>query len=141
ILERVDDEGPPRTLRFARSCSSALAPALMERLELALRVPVLEAYGMTEASHQMASNPLPPAKRLPGSVGVATGVEIRIVDGKGVGAAVQLAGEADERALADWCRERLAAFKVPEVIHILDTIPRTPTGKVQRKRIAEQLAQ
>ena len=83
ILERVDDEGPPRTLRFARSCSSALAPALMERLELALRVPVLEAYGMTEASHQMASNPLPPAKRLPGSVGVATGVEIRIVDSKG----------------------------------------------------------
>ena len=61
--------------------------------------------------------------------------------GERVGAAVQLAGEADERALADWCRERLAAFKVPEVIHILDTIPRTPTGKVQRKRIAEQLAQ
>src|SRR5207237_4406332 len=61
--------------------------------------------------------------------------------GERVGAAVQLAGDADERALADCCRERLAACQVPEVIHILDTIPRTPTGKVQRKRIAEQLAQ
>ena len=59
--------------------------------------------------------------------------------GERVGAAVQLAGDADERALADWCRERLAAFKVPEVIHLLEAIPRTPTGKVQRKRIAEQL--
>ena len=49
----------------------------MQRLEEALGVPMLEAYGMTEASHQMASNPLPPAARKPGSVGVPTGVEIR----------------------------------------------------------------
>src|SRR5439155_2941835 len=57
--------------------------------------------------------------------------------GEKVGAAVVLSGEADERALADWCRERLAAFKVPEVIRIVDEIPRTPTGKVQRKRVGE----
>ena len=54
------DGGPPGTLRFVRSCSSALSPALLERAER-LPVPMLEAYGMTEASHQMASNPLPPA--------------------------------------------------------------------------------
>src|SRR5204863_7868342 len=83
ILERIDGEGASQTLRFARSCSSALSPALMERLEDALGVPTLEAYGMTEASHQMASNPLPPAKRVPGSVGVASGVELRIVDDRG----------------------------------------------------------
>jgi acyl-CoA synthetase (AMP-forming)/AMP-acid ligase II len=48
---------------------------------------VREAYGMTEASHQMTSNPLPPATRIPGSVGVASGVEVRIVDQKGADAA------------------------------------------------------
>ena len=207
----------------------------MQRAEEALGAPVLEAYGMTEASHQMASNPLPPAPRKPGSVGVPSGVEIRIVDGQGrsleqgasgevaikgpgvtsgylnnpeanaesffdgwfrtgdrgsfdedgylrlegrlkemilrggenispyeieevllghpavadaicfgiddekygerVGAAVALSGAATERELIDYCRERLAAFKVPEVVHVLDAIPRTPTGKVQRKRV------
>ena len=74
ILERDDGGGAPETLRFARSCSSALSPALMQRLEEALGVPVVEAYGMTEASHQMASNPLPPGARKPGSVGVPSGV-------------------------------------------------------------------
>jgi oxalate---CoA ligase len=48
-------------LRFVRSCSAALAPDLMRRMEEYFAAPVLEAYGMTEASHQMASNPLPPA--------------------------------------------------------------------------------
>jgi oxalate---CoA ligase len=238
ILDRIDSEGAPPTLRFARSCSSALSPVLMERLEQTLGVPLVEAYGMTEASHQMASNPLPPAKRVPGSVGIASGVEIRVVDDRGqdvpsgeiairgpgvtpgylsnpqanaesffdgwfrtgdrgsldgggylrlagrikemilrggenispyeiedvlrthpavadvvcfgipdekygerVGAAVQPLGDIDERALTAWCRERLAAFKVPEAIYLLDAIPRTPTGKLQRKRIAETLAQ
>ena len=46
-------------------------------------MPVIEAYGMTEAAHQMASNPLPPAKRYPGSVGVAAGPEVAIMDGAG----------------------------------------------------------
>ncbi len=83
ILDRNDGDGAPESLRFARSCSSALAPALMARAEATLGVPIVEAYGMTEASHQMASNPLPPAERKPGSVGVPSGAEIRIVDGEG----------------------------------------------------------
>ena len=73
----------PRTshrLRFLRSASSPLPPTLAARLEGDLDVPVLEAYGMTEATHQMASNPLPPAERLPGSVGVATGIEMGVVN-------------------------------------------------------------
>ena len=62
-------------LRFLRSASSPLPPTLAARLEDDLGVPVLEAYGMTEATHQMASNPLPPAERRPGSVGTATNIE------------------------------------------------------------------
>lgn len=71
------------SLRFIRSCSSALLPQVMADLERVFQVPVLEAYGMTEASHQMASNPLPPRARKPGSVGLPTGVEIRIMDERG----------------------------------------------------------
>jgi acyl-CoA synthetase (AMP-forming)/AMP-acid ligase II len=239
ILDRIDEEGAPDTLRFVRSCSSALSPALMARAEELLGVPMVEAYGMTEASHQMASNPLPPGARKPGSVGRASGVDLRIVDetgrsldqgssgevvirgpgvtdgylanpeanassfldgwfrtgdrgslddegylrlegrlkemilrggenispyeiedvlrghaavadaicfgiddekyGERVGAAVTLTSAAGERELIDHCRERLAAFKVPEVVYVIDAIPRTPTGKVQRKRVGESL--
>ena len=235
ILDKIDGDGPPTKLRFVRSCSSALSPALMARLEEAYRAPVLEAYGMTEASHQMTSSPLPPAARYAGSVGVATGTEIGVIDsdrvflpdgrhgeivirgagvtpgylnnpeangdaffdgwfrtgdrgviedgylrlvgrlkemilrggenispaeiedvllahpavadaacfgvdsekyGEEVAAAVALSGDADERTLIDHCVERLAAFKVPRTIHILDSIPRTATGKLQRRRVA-----
>jgi acyl-CoA synthetase (AMP-forming)/AMP-acid ligase II len=226
------------SFRFVRSCSSALSPGLMERLEKAYEVPVLEAYGMTEASHQMTSNPLPPRQRRPGSVGIPAGAEVRIVDktgrdvpaghmgevavrgpgltpgylndpqanaessfdgwfrtgdrglldegylrlqgrikeliirggenispgeveavlkahpavadavcfgiedekyGQVVGAAVVLKGEADRAELRARCRASLADFKVPKVIHVVREIPRTPTGKVQRNRIAAQL--
>jgi acyl-CoA synthetase (AMP-forming)/AMP-acid ligase II len=48
---------------------------MMAKMEQVFGVPVLEAYGMTEASHQMASNPQPPAARKPGSVGPGTGVK------------------------------------------------------------------
>jgi acyl-CoA synthetase (AMP-forming)/AMP-acid ligase II len=260
ILDRIDGAGPPDTLRFVRSCSSALSPALLERAEQCYRVPMLEAYGMTEASHQMASNPLPPAARLPGSVGVPTGTEIAVVDGAGtplpdgtagevvirgpgvmsgyvnnpsataeaffgdwfrtgdqgvfrdgylylvgrlkemiirggeniapaeieqvlishpavqdaacfgipdakygelVAAAVGLTPgtvadprelierelierelierELIERELIEHCRAHLAAFKVPVKIDIMPEIPRTATGKIQRRRIAESL--
>ncbi len=61
--------------------------------------------------------------------------------GERVGAAVALRGDAGERELIDHCRERLAAFKVPEVVHVLDAIPRTPTGKVQRKRVGAALSE
>ncbi len=70
-------------LRFIRSCSSALAPKLMEDLEAAFGVPVLESYGMTEASHQIASNPLPPRPHKAGSVGPAAGPEVAVMDSQG----------------------------------------------------------
>jgi oxalate---CoA ligase len=240
ILDRADDGGPPETLRFVRSCSSALSAALLDRAESAYQVPMLEAYGMTEASHQMASNPLPPAARLPGSVGLPTGTEIRIADKAGdfvpdggagevvirgpgvmsgyvnnpaataeaffgdwfrtgdrgvlrdgylflegrlkemiirggeniapaeieqvllshpavrdavcfgvaddkygelVSAAVTLGAAAEIRELIEHCRQHLAAFKVPARIDVLAEIPRTPTGKVQRRRVAEIVVQ
>jgi acyl-CoA synthetase (AMP-forming)/AMP-acid ligase II len=70
-------------LRFIRSSSASLPPAAMLALEQAFNVPVIEAYGMTEAAHQMASNPLPDGKRYAGSVGVAAGPEIAIMDAAG----------------------------------------------------------
>lgn len=70
-------------LRLIRSSSSALPPAVMAKLEETFGVPVIESYGMTEAAHQMASNPLPPAKRKPGSVGVPAGPEMGIMDDAG----------------------------------------------------------
>jgi acyl-CoA synthetase (AMP-forming)/AMP-acid ligase II len=69
--------------RFIRSSSAPLPPVVMERLEAAFGAPVLESYGMTEASHQMASNPLPPAPRKGGSVGIGVGVEVAIMDDAG----------------------------------------------------------
>jgi acyl-CoA synthetase (AMP-forming)/AMP-acid ligase II len=70
-------------LRFIRSSSSALPPTVIAELERVFGVPVVEAYGMTEAAHQMASNPLPPAARKPGTVGPSGGPEIRVVDTSG----------------------------------------------------------
>jgi acyl-CoA synthetase (AMP-forming)/AMP-acid ligase II len=243
VLARLQEDRPAGTerLRFVRSCSSALAPAQMGLMEQRFGVPVLEAYGMTEASHQMASNPLPPGPRFAGSVGPGTGVEIAIFDeagvplpagvagevvirgpnvmrgyennpqanasaffdgwfrtgdlgtlddarylrlisrikelinrggekiapreidealeshpavreavafgvphsiwGEEVAAAVVLKGTATEKDLIAHCRARLADFKVPKRLHIVESIPRTPTGKVQRRFVAEQLAQ
>ncbi len=65
-------------LRFVRSSSSAMPPQLIMQLEEMFKAPLIESYGMTEASHQMASNPLPPLARKPGSVGRAAGPEVRI---------------------------------------------------------------
>jgi acyl-CoA synthetase (AMP-forming)/AMP-acid ligase II len=70
-------------LRFIRSSSASLPPQVMAELEKTFRAPVLESYGMTEAAHQMAANPLPPRPRKPGSVGIAAGPEIAIMDEKG----------------------------------------------------------
>jgi acyl-CoA synthetase (AMP-forming)/AMP-acid ligase II len=70
-------------LRLIRSSSAALPPAVMAELEATFGVPVIESYGMTEAAHQMASNPLPPRVRKPGSVGLPAGPEMAIVDDAG----------------------------------------------------------
>jgi acyl-CoA synthetase (AMP-forming)/AMP-acid ligase II len=213
---------------------------MMADMEERFGVPVLEAYGMTEAAHQMASNPLPPGSRKPGSVGSGTGVSITILSDKGdelppgamgevsikgpnvfggyesnpqanaesftngwfrtgdqgyldkegyltlvgrikelinrggekisprevddvllthpavaeavcfgapdrvygehVAAAVVLSGQATEAELIAHCRSRLSEFKCPKVIHIVDAIPRTVTGKIQRRNVASKIA-
>ena len=82
ILSRADnnlDSIVRNPLRFIRSSSSSLPPVIMRGLEHKFNAPVIEAYGMTEASHQMASNPLPPASRKAGSVGIPAGPEIAIM--------------------------------------------------------------
>jgi acyl-CoA synthetase (AMP-forming)/AMP-acid ligase II len=70
-------------LRFLRSSSSSLPGPVMTALESAFGVPVIESYGMTEAAHQMASNPLPPKPHYPGCVGIASGPDIAIMDEAG----------------------------------------------------------
>jgi acyl-CoA synthetase (AMP-forming)/AMP-acid ligase II len=237
LLSRADADAAPRTgLRFIRSCSAALAPVVFAHLEERFGAPVLEAYGMTEASHQMCSNPQPPGPRRPGSVGPGSGVEVVVLDEQGrvlppgtqgevsikganvtrgyhnnpaanavaftngyfrtgdqgcldadgyltltgrikelinrggekisplevdaallehpavaevccfavpdakygeeVHAAVVLRGEATALDLQAFCRDRLADFKVPKQIHITTAVPRTATGKVQRRHVA-----
>ncbi|KAI7865194.1 hypothetical protein BDF14DRAFT_1958236 [Spinellus fusiger] len=78
---------PPKqipSIRFIRSCSSSLAPATFHAIEKHFKAPVLEAYAMTEAAHQMTSNPLPKyGPHKPGSVGLGQGVEVAILDGQG----------------------------------------------------------
>ena len=70
-------------LRFMRSSSSSMPPQVIRELESIFGAPLIEAYGMTEATHQMASNPLPPAARKPGTVGIAAGPEIAIMSNDG----------------------------------------------------------
>jgi acyl-CoA synthetase (AMP-forming)/AMP-acid ligase II len=86
ILARADrnaDVIARRKLRLIRSSSASLPPQVMKQLEETFGCPVIESYGMTEASHQMASNPLPPRPRKPGTVGVAAGPEVAIMDRDG----------------------------------------------------------
>ncbi|MGE3820044.1 MAG: AMP-binding protein [Isosphaeraceae bacterium] len=86
VLGRVDrhrDVVERRRLRLIRSSSAPLPPRVMAELETAFGAPVIEAYGMTEAAHQMASNPLPPGERKAGTVGRAAGPELAVVDDEG----------------------------------------------------------
>lgn len=241
LLSRAKGKRPEgaQQLRFIRSCSAALSPQTMVEMETVFGVPVLEAYGMTEAAHQMASNPLPPDARKGGSVGRGTQVEIAILNkegdelpvgatgevsikganvfagyegnaeanaesfsrgwfrtgdqghldsegyltlsgrikelinrggekispreiddvlathpavaeavcfgvpdrvyGEGVVAAVVLKDEASEKDLIAHCRSSLSDFKCPTKIYIMDSIPRTATGKIQRRNVAAQI--
>lgn len=70
-------------LRLIRSSSAALAPTVLASLEDAFASPVIESYGMTEAAHQMTSNPLPPGERKAGTVGIAAGPEAAVMDVSG----------------------------------------------------------
>jgi acyl-CoA synthetase (AMP-forming)/AMP-acid ligase II len=243
LLLRADADGAPdHGARFIRSCSDELAPTVRQKVEQRFGAPVIEAYGMTETAHQVASNPLPPRQRKPGTVGFATGVEIAIVDdagvqlgprragevvvrgpivmrgyrnnpaanaaafigggwfrtgdigvldddgylaltgrikdminrggekisptevddvllsdpdvaeaatfgvpdskyGEEVSAAVVLRSDTDVAALQAFSNSRLAAFKVPKVIHIVPAIPKNATGKVDRRALAAMFAQ
>jgi acyl-CoA synthetase (AMP-forming)/AMP-acid ligase II len=243
LLSRAGDTRPEgtETLRFIRSCSAALPADMMAKMEDVFGAPVLEAYGMTEASHQMASNPRPPKAHKGSSVGPATGIQIGIMtDGKllpqgergevvikgpnvvdgyennpeanatsyvdgwfrtgdqgyldeegylfltgrlkeminrggekigpreidevllqcpsvneaiafgvphkswgeEVAAAVTLKEgvTATEAEILAFCKERLADFKRPKKIYIVDAIPRTATGKIARGSVAKALA-
>ena len=80
-------------LRFIRSSSASLPTTVMASLEEVFDAPVIEAYAMTEAAHQMCSNPLPPGARKPGSVGPAAGPEVTILDGQGRSVPVGVEGE------------------------------------------------
>lgn len=100
LLERGRME-PEKTvraqLRFLRACSSALSSKLAEELESLFHVPVIEAYGMTEASHQIAVNPLPPRTHKFGSVGLAIGDEVTILDAQGRQLPTNVVGEISIR--------------------------------------------
>ena len=96
ILQRAGRHGDViarRPLRFLRSSSASLPPSMMEQLEATFGAPLIEAYGMTEAAHQMASNPVPPRRRTPGGVGLGSGVEITILDAAGTQLARGVTGE------------------------------------------------
>ncbi|KAI9785695.1 MAG: hypothetical protein M1839_008712 [Geoglossum umbratile] len=80
ILLKTPLPDPKPDIRFIRSCSSPLSPSTFHQLEETFNTPVLEAYAMTEAAHQLTSNPLPPSKRKPGSVGIGQGVVVKILD-------------------------------------------------------------
>ena len=87
IISRASKNGDViarHPLRFMRSSSSSMPPQVIAELEATFKAPLIEAYGMTEATHQMASNPLPPAQRKPGTVGRAAGpdIAIRAEDGR-----------------------------------------------------------
>lgn len=68
------------SLRLMRSVSAPLPPALMQAFEQTFDTPVIEIYGMSETAGVICSNPLPPAVRKPGSVGIPAGPELLVVD-------------------------------------------------------------
>ncbi len=90
---RNPDAVAAAALRMIRSSSSSLPPQVMTALEACFGAPVIEAYAMTEAAHQMTSNPLPPGERRPGSVGRAAGPQVAIMDAAGALLAAAETGE------------------------------------------------
>ena len=96
LLSRADrnqDVLARASLRLLRSSSASLPPQVMLELEKTFGCPVIESYGMTEATHQMTSNPLPPATRMPGSVGIAAGPAVRVVTAGGIKLPSEAEGE------------------------------------------------
>jgi acyl-CoA synthetase (AMP-forming)/AMP-acid ligase II len=94
LLARAHQKPPEAdSLRFIRSCSAPLSSELIHKIEALFGVPFVEAYGMTEAAHQMTSNPLPPRHRKAGSVGVGAGLRISIMDKDGNHLGTNMRGE------------------------------------------------
>jgi acyl-CoA synthetase (AMP-forming)/AMP-acid ligase II/thioesterase domain-containing protein/acyl carrier protein len=96
VLSCMESRSPnfrTSSLRLIRSCSAPLPPRLTRDLEEVFQVPVIEAYGMSEAAHQITSNPLPPRERKVGSVGLPVGTEVRVVDQQGNSVPVGECGE------------------------------------------------
>jgi len=83
VLARSPEAHRATSLRFVRSSSASLPGPVLDGLRELFDVPIVEAYGMTEASHQMTCNPLPPGEPKRGSVGVATGIQVAILDAGG----------------------------------------------------------
>lgn len=75
--------GKFHSLRFVRSSSAVLDSQVADELERLYQVPVLAGYGMTEATGQITVNPLPPGKRVSGSVGRPVGCELAVMDPNG----------------------------------------------------------
>ncbi|MBO0689839.1 MAG: AMP-binding protein, partial [Candidatus Dormibacteraeota bacterium] len=93
LLDGRRDAARPTSLRFLRSASAPLTPALMEAVEGAFGVPVVESYGISEASSQVTANDVPPGPRRPGWVGTPRGVEVRVVGPEGAALAPDEVGE------------------------------------------------
>jgi acyl-CoA synthetase (AMP-forming)/AMP-acid ligase II len=109
ILARGDERSNSSGVRFVRSSSAHLHTNIWRELENRFDCPVLNAYGMTEASHQVSSNPLPPAIRKYGTVGISNTTEYVILNEQG---AVQPQGVAGEVAILG--NAVTAGYLVPE---------------------------
>lgn len=83
IADKFKDNLTNHSLRLIRSCSAPLPDKIFDELEQLFKVPVIQAYGMTEATHQISSNPLPPAARKKGSVGIGSSTTIAILNEQG----------------------------------------------------------
>ena len=93
LARGIPEYGRHSSLRFARSASSALPGAVLREFEETCHVPVIESYGITEGCAQITSNPLPPAPHKVGSVGLAYGNRIRVVNAQGEDLPAGEAGE------------------------------------------------
>ncbi|MGG3693855.1 AMP-binding protein [Heyndrickxia ginsengihumi] len=80
LLNTPQPDNIPSSLRFIRSASAQLPSLHAKRFEQMTGIPLIQSYGMTEAASQICVNPLPPGKRVLGSVGLPVGLELRIVD-------------------------------------------------------------
>ena len=100
LLDRADAEpfdfgrdDRLRCFRFGRSASAPLPATVLEQWEAVFKVPMIETLGLTETAGTVASNPMPPERRKPGSVGLAFGNEIKIIDESGADCPCGTAGE------------------------------------------------